>query len=335
MGKYAEQKLNSLKDEIAGHVTLTILALLGLGLYSLSYSLIYAANSSSHIVAVLEMWMVSSHLIIPIVSLCIQGFSVAMFHIKSPVPHVASAQTTIFLAIAILCTYLGLSCVREGDKYCKSFFGAAALPKFSAVGTFTWAWIMFVSSLGCQTWGGGGFSIGLSDIGCLFIACILVLIPTSIISKLYTTCDRQNIILNFFCNGNSLLCENWMISIIIFISILLFCSGYTLKYEKDNDLLIGLSVALRFFGIVMILSCNVIYIFLLNQMDFSNYLISMLFSLFSLTVTFFSKSIFKNIFENFKQNTKIVQKQKSKFTFNPFNLKQHNLEEKEQLLHRS
>ena len=143
----------SLRDELVGHSTLAVLALLGMALYSTTYSLTFMGSSSTPVVAVLEMWMVSTHLLSAGVCCVGQALVVSVFDLRHPVAHVAEAQTAMFLGVALSVTLLSASCVSSvtGNE-CAVYYGAAALPRFAAVGAASWSWILYAASLGCQSW---------------------------------------------------------------------------------------------------------------------------------------------------------------------------------------
>ena len=172
-----------LREELIGHATLAVLSILGLALYSLTYSLVYAGSSSTPVVAVLEMWMVTVHLASPLTCGLLQSlFSNSFTAIK----HVAAAQTSVFLGVACTVTIAGVGCLRSGnDTTCTAYFGAAALPKFAAAGSIAWAWVMYVSSLGCQF---SSITLGLSSKNSLTVAAIVLLVPYFVASKLGDTC---------------------------------------------------------------------------------------------------------------------------------------------------
>ena len=173
-----------LREELIGHATLAVLGVLGLALYSLTYSLVYAGSSSTPVVAVLEMWMVTVHLASPLTCGLLQSlFSNSFTAIK----HVAAAQTSVFLGVACTVTIAGVGCLRSGNHgaTCTAYFGAAAFPKFAAAGSIAWAWVMYASSLGCQF---SSITLGLSSKNSLTVATIVLLVPYFVASKLGDTC---------------------------------------------------------------------------------------------------------------------------------------------------
>ena len=179
-----------LREELIGHATLAVLGVLGIALYSLTYSLVYAGSSSTPVVAVLEMWMVTVHLASPLTCGLLQSlFSNSSF---TAIKHVAAAQTSVFLGVACTVTIAGVGCLRSGNNNnnnngatCTAYFGAAAFPKFAAAGSIAWAWVMYASSLGCQF---SSITLGLSSKNSLTVATIVLLVPYLVASKLGDTC---------------------------------------------------------------------------------------------------------------------------------------------------
>jgi len=200
----------SSRDEIVGHCTLCVLALLGMALYSITYSLIYMGGDSTPVTAVLEMWMTTTHLCSAAACCIIQTLLLSVLDLfDKPIHHIAEAQTTLFLGIALAVTILGNSCIQSTTgAECGIYFGAAAIPRISAAGTAAWSWVMYISSLGCQQWSSasslvdsGGdnnnnnnnngklLSLGLSGMSPLTATAIMLLLPLHITSKLSSTCD--------------------------------------------------------------------------------------------------------------------------------------------------
>ena len=130
------------REDMAAHVSLGVMALLGLALYSTTYSLLYALTpGDTPTPAVLEMWMVCTHLV---------GAGAACVLRGAMGDGVAEAQSGVFLGVALTVTLLASACGAGDAKDCAAFFGAAALPRFAAAGAAAWAWIMYVGALGCQ-----------------------------------------------------------------------------------------------------------------------------------------------------------------------------------------
>ena len=173
--------MSALHDELVGHGTLVVLSLLGTALYSTTYSLIYSVSGvDTRVPAVLEMWMVFTHMVSSGLCCGVQVVLVAILRMQRPIPHVAEAQSAVFLGVALGMTTLSASCVGGGANVCALYFGAAALPRFAAVGAATWAWVMYVSSLGCQT--------DITRMGALTAAATMAWLPWLIESTAVSTC---------------------------------------------------------------------------------------------------------------------------------------------------
>ena len=149
------------RDEVVGHATLAVLALLGMGLYSTTYALLYA-STSTRAVATLEFFMATTHLLSASGCCLIQTLVVSILQLRAPVRFVPQAQTALFLGVAgAMCT-LGGSCLGSATgAECAVYFGAAAVPRLAAVGAVVWSILLYASSLGCQPWTGGGASSAL------------------------------------------------------------------------------------------------------------------------------------------------------------------------------
>ena len=195
----------AIRDELAGHSTLAVMALLGMALYATTYSLIYSMTSYSA-VAFLEMWMCFTHLFSALVCCVGQWLVVSLWQLQQPVPHVARTQVALFLGIACAVSVLGSSCMqsdRNGAE-CAIYFGAAAIPRLAAAGAIAWAWIMYAASLGCQSWN-SLVSLGLSGRDPIIAAAAMAMVPLSAHLKLLTTCGGTWQAL--LCNPSSALAD--------------------------------------------------------------------------------------------------------------------------------
>jgi len=255
-----EENVSGLKEELVGHSTLLVLALLGLGFYSLSYSLLYTSSSSVPIVAVFEMWMVSSHLGVAGCSLLIQSVGVKFFRAMSPMPFVAATQTSVFFGIALLATLSGVSCVGGNALTCQLFYGASTFPSFSSVASLGWAWIMYVSSLGCQTWNTGGFTLGINNVGLLLVSSILVVVPNAMVAKVYGVCPAGYKVFGPLCGSTDFLCAPWVASILTISGLILFCVGCVFRGENVSTVLKIVGIVIRISGIVFVLVVCVLYV---------------------------------------------------------------------------
>lgn len=170
----------TLREELVGHGTLVILALLGLALYSTTYGLIYSVATQS-VVAVLEMFMIYAHLAIAGACFATQLVLPVVLHGTEPVPHLAATQSALFLGVALSVTLLAGACMGSSTGHeCALYFGAAMLPRLAAVGAATWAWIAYLASLGCQG--------EIEGLGGLTAALVMAWVPWSIAQTAASTC---------------------------------------------------------------------------------------------------------------------------------------------------
>jgi len=182
--------MDSTRDELVGFCTLASMGLLGMALYSGTYSLIYASiGISTPPVAILEMWMTTVHLMSAAGCCVLQGIYVSMFKKSNTVlPHLSEAQTSLFLGVACAVTILGNNCLQYGE--CATYYGAASFPRIAAAGSVAWAWVMYVSSLGCQSWTKGGLSMGFSDKQGVTAASVMLMLPCTVGAKLNAVCGE-------------------------------------------------------------------------------------------------------------------------------------------------
>lgn len=132
------------KGELTGHTALCLVALVGFFIYTSSYSLVYhvfkSGATATKPIAVLEMWMVFTHLLSASVTCAVY----AVLGVRT-----ADIQTAIFLGIAIAVTACSLACINDAAQ-CIVFFPAAAWAPLAAAGAIAWSWIVYMASLGCQ-----------------------------------------------------------------------------------------------------------------------------------------------------------------------------------------
>jgi len=245
-----------LREELVGHSTVVVLSILGLAFYSLSYSLIYASASSVPVVAVLEMWMVSSHLGIGSLSLALQSIGVKYLKINAPLPFVSAIQTSTFLCIALLVSTTGVACIQGEDVMCRGLYGASAFPSVSSVVSLGWSWVMYVSSLGCQSWNTGGFSLGLNDAGAMIISSLMIVVYASIVGKLYKTCHNGGIL----CGNVDYVCDPLLSIVFGFLAMFMFSVGFFLKAENLGNVWNLLGTLLRIVGMVVVFIACVIQV---------------------------------------------------------------------------
>ena len=137
-------------DELVGQLTLVMMALFGLMLYSLALTVSSGA-------AVLELCVVWTHLAVALLGGAAQ-LALAP-QLDGYVPGLAHGQTALLGGLALGATCAGVAC-SNGDA-CEAYFPAALLPKASAIAIGTWAWVVFVTSLGAQS-AQQGLSLGFT-----------------------------------------------------------------------------------------------------------------------------------------------------------------------------
>ena len=172
--------MTSLRDELVGHGTLLILALLGLAIYSTTYGLVYSMSSTT-VVAVIEMYMIYAHLAVAGACGALQLVVPVLLHQTTPVPHLAATQSALFLGVALSVTLLASACMGSATGHeCALYFGAAVLPRLAAAGAATWAWIVYLASLGCQA--------QIEGLGGLTAAAAMSWVPWLVASTAAATC---------------------------------------------------------------------------------------------------------------------------------------------------
>ena len=189
-----------IREELGGHATLAVMSLLGLCLYSVTYALLYAATTSGSapVVAVVEMWMVHTHLLSACGCCVAQALLVSMFGV--PQPYIAQAQTAVFLGIACSVSVLAMDCLSTSSAgiQCTPYFGAAIAPRLAGTGAMVWSLVMYASSLGAQAWG-PSLSLGISGDEGLTASTAMALVPWTILSTLTRVCgDAWRV---QFCGG--------------------------------------------------------------------------------------------------------------------------------------
>ncbi len=116
----------------------------------------------------------------------------SMLQLSEPVKHVAEAQTALFLGVAAAVGTLSLGCIGSStateSAECGVYYGSAAVPRLAAVGAVVWSLLLYTSSLGCQSWGSGGVSLGLSGASGLTATATMVSVPWVIHGALVRTC---------------------------------------------------------------------------------------------------------------------------------------------------
>jgi MFS family permease len=92
------------------------------------------------------------------------------------------------------------------------------------------------------------------------ICSIIMLMPSSIIDKLYSTCDKNNTILNYYCKGNTMVCSTWLTAVFVFFGMLLYSTGAFFDMYTHKRVLYISSILLKSLGIFFILICALIHL---------------------------------------------------------------------------
>ena len=101
---------DGLREELAAHVSVAFMSLIGLAVYSGSYSVTMAMGVSAQASPVLEMWVVFSHLASSLACLVLQVLTAGILNCDGCVPHVGTSQVSIFLGIACAATCASAGC---------------------------------------------------------------------------------------------------------------------------------------------------------------------------------------------------------------------------------
>lgn len=173
---------SSKRDILTGHTALCLMALLGFLLYTATYTVVYAIKTNGKPVAVLEMWMILTHLFSSVLTCATRALTLSMEEASC----IADAQSSIFLAIALINTGVGTACMQD-ELYCSVYFPAAAFPPLAASGSIAWSWVMYVASLGCQN-PSSSLSLGISPRDAITVASLMALIPPQVLFVITTTC---------------------------------------------------------------------------------------------------------------------------------------------------
>jgi hypothetical protein len=165
------------RNALIGHTALCLMSLLGFLLYTATYSVVYMVKTDGKPIAVLEMWMVLTHLILSLLSCAIR----AMGGNNT----ISEVQSVVFLSVCLAQTGLGTACMQD-SLYCSIYYPAAMLPSLAASGSIAWSWVMYIASLGCQT--GSAVCLGLGKKGSIAAAGIMGLLVPQVLSTLHGTC---------------------------------------------------------------------------------------------------------------------------------------------------
>ena len=178
---------DGLKEELTAHVSVAFMSLIGMAIYSSSYSATMAMGISTRTVPVLEMWIVFSHLACSISCIAIQITLVGIFNASGGVPRLGESQVSIFLGIACAATCASADCLSGTAVSCTSYFPAAANTSVSSVCCIIWVWIMYLTSLG-TVFPVQSFSLGITNAGGVTASTVMAILPPLVSSRLVSTC---------------------------------------------------------------------------------------------------------------------------------------------------
>jgi hypothetical protein len=207
---------NDKREALIGHTALCLMSLLGFLLYTATYSVVYMIKTEGKPIAILEMWMVLTHLLLSVLSCALRMLGANTNN------NIAETQSAIFLAVSLILSSLGTACMQD-SLYCNIYYPAAALPSLAASGSMAWAWVMYLASLGCQS--GASVSLGLDKRGAIYAAGIMGLVVPQVLSTLSTTCDTTK--WKRLCSQGAS-CNTTVNVFLIFISIILSQIGHSI-----------------------------------------------------------------------------------------------------------
>ena len=213
-----ESAQGQLRAELVGHVSVLLMSLLGVAMYSATYSITMAVGVSSKKVPVLEFWVVFTALTCNVVCVCMQFIAAGVFKVQGGLPGVPEAQVAVFLGLACACTVLSSQCVSGDTTTCLMFFPSAVFPNASAVGIMVWTWIIYLASLGCLRASVGALSLGIEGTGGVVAACVMLLLPATTASAMATTCG-QHALPKDVCVGLGDDCGSVLVSSMVWLSL--------------------------------------------------------------------------------------------------------------------
>lgn len=191
-GSGSKDNDGSLRDELTGHLSVLMLSVLGLGMYSGVYSVSMSLGAYRNVVPILEMWMAFSQLGCSLSCLAIQVVVAGMLGVQGGVRGLPNTQVAIFLGIACAVTCIASECLSGNSFECQIYFPASVFPPISAVCGIVWSWLMYFAALGVAG-GAAGFSIGLQGAGGIYAACVMAMLPPGVLYSLVTLCGETSV----------------------------------------------------------------------------------------------------------------------------------------------
>ena len=215
----SEAKGISKREILTGHTALCLMSLLGFVLYTATYSVVYVVKTDNKPVAVIEMWMILTHLFSSILTCVMRALTLSM-DISHTSP-IAEAQSAVFLAIALALTGVGTACMQD-EAFCTIYYPAAALPPLAASGSIAWSWVMYVASFGCQN-PSSTLSLGIGERDAITAASLMGLLAPQVLNTLSTVCDTPK--WKLYCSQGAA-CNTPLNILLIFTAWLLTHAGH-------------------------------------------------------------------------------------------------------------
>lgn len=233
---------SSLRTELIGHVSVLLMSLLGIAMYSATYSVSMAVGASSKRIPVLEYWVSFSHLTCTVLCIIIQFIVGGIMRIETGLLGIAEAQVAVFLGIACACTVLSTECIAGDANVCAIYFPSAVYAPAAGVGLIVWSWIIYLSSLGCLRSSIGAFSLGTDGIGGVVVSCVMVMLPSQPLAAIVSICGRRGLPAGV-CSGIDDSCGSVLISVLTWLSVgIIVIAGSLRKWR--SLVVVGLLVQL-------------------------------------------------------------------------------------------
>lgn len=209
---------SGLRTELIGHVSVLLLGLLGIAMYSATYSVSMAVRLSSKSVPLLEFWAVFSQMGCTVVCIGLQFVVGGLLRVESGLHSVAEAQVAVFLGIACSCTILSADCMAGETDRCSLFFPSAVYAPAAGMGLIVWSWTLYLASLGCLRSNIGTFSLGIQGIGGVVIAGTMMFLPSRAAAGVVSICGRQSLPAGL-CSGLGDDCGSSLLSALTWLSV--------------------------------------------------------------------------------------------------------------------
>jgi hypothetical protein len=202
------------QQRLTAHTALCLFCLLGMVLYTFTYSLVYY-GSGRRVVAMAEMWMIFSQLYISVVCGGVQ--------LLVPANAIGQLQCSAFLGIAMAVTCIGTACLNEpSGLHCAAFYPASMMAPIAAAGSVAWVWITYLASLGCCDAETRRF--GLETRTALYAGIAMGCVQPSTYAALQTTCKQSKVSGSAELNG-----------LLLFVAAILFEAGHLFTHHHHHN----------------------------------------------------------------------------------------------------